>query len=485
MDSSPQLQFQAGFFQKFWLPTCIYAILYAILLFDNFSGITLPIWVLLTLLYVYVCFTLCNRPVKAAFWIYGSGMLLLSLSVMCTGNHALQFFGNAGILCLLVGLLLHHFRRTDSWPLAKCFSAGVYTVFGPLGCISDFFSDAKASQQTYPGTKKTIATSLLIGVAIAFPILLVVSTLLYFSDAVFASILNVHVLNYLKPDKLLGFVCLLAFALLSPYCTIRFLCKPVIPDGYRDYRRLEPLIAITVLVPVTLVYAFFCGIQFFSLFLGKMQLPDGYTYAQYAREGFFQLLFVCIINLVIVLFIRGFFRENLILKILLTLLCACTYIMLASSAMRMIMYIRAYQLTILRILVLWTLLVIACLLAGILIAIYYRPFSLGRYALAVITVLFVGLSFSHPDNLIAAYNLQNYAETAQSTTDTEYLSELSTDAAPAIAQYYDRIKADTPYVPAWIAVYSQNIEDEYAADFRRFNVSHFVAERRIATLLQQ
>ena len=39
----------------------------------------------------------------------------------------------------------------------------------------------------------------------------------------------------------------------------------------------------------------------FGLFLGKMQLPEGYTYAQYAREGFFQLLAVSILNLILVL----------------------------------------------------------------------------------------------------------------------------------------------------------------------------------------
>ena len=35
--------------------------------------------------------------------------------------------------------------------------------------------------------------------------------------------------------------------------------------------------------------------------LGNMRLPEGYTYSSYAREGFFQLLTVCILNLIIVL----------------------------------------------------------------------------------------------------------------------------------------------------------------------------------------
>ncbi|MFR8843973.1 MAG: DUF4153 domain-containing protein [Waltera sp.] len=51
----------------------------------------------------------------------------------------------------------------------------------------------------------------------------------------------------------------------------------------------------------------FSGIQIFGLFLGKMQLPEGYTYAQYAREGFFQLLAVSILNLILVLVCLSFF----------------------------------------------------------------------------------------------------------------------------------------------------------------------------------
>ena len=60
----------------------------------------------------------------------------------------------------------------------------------------------------------------------------------------------------------------------------------------------------------------FSGIQIFGLFLGKMQLPEGYTYAQYAREGFFQLLAVSILNLILVLVCLSFFRESKVLKVI-------------------------------------------------------------------------------------------------------------------------------------------------------------------------
>ena len=89
------------------------------------------------------------------------------------------------------------------------------------------------------------------------------------------------------------------------------------------------------------------------------------------------------------------------------------------------MYIDSYALTFLRLFVLWALAVIFLLMAGVTVFIFYRRFPLFLYGLAVVGVCYIALSFSHPDYLIALYNLENGA-------DYDYLSRLSADAAPAI-----------------------------------------------------
>ncbi|MFR8843777.1 MAG: DUF4153 domain-containing protein [Waltera sp.] len=68
--------------------------------------------------------------------------------------------------------------------------------------------------------------------------------------------------------------------------------------------------------------------------LRKMQLPESYTHAQYAAEGFFQLLAVSILNLILVLMCLSFFRESKVLKVIMTIMSLCTFIMIASSVMR-------------------------------------------------------------------------------------------------------------------------------------------------------
>lgn len=106
----------------------------------------------------------------------------------------------------------------------------------------------------------------------------------------------------------------------------------------------NPVTAITFTGILCFVYVLFCLVQFAGM-TGAAALPSGCTYAEYARSGFFQLLFVCIINIIIVLACLHYYRVSRALNVILTIICGCTYIMTFSSALRMIMYIKAYNLT--------------------------------------------------------------------------------------------------------------------------------------------
>lgn len=172
-------------------------------------------------------------------------------------------------------------------------------------------------------------------------------------------------------------------------------------------------------------------IQIVYLFAGLGTLPGEYTYASYAREGFFQLVFVCLINLVTVLLCIRVFRSHRILQVLLSIISLCTFVMTASSAYRMLLYIQFYHLTVLRVFVLWSLLVISFLMVGTLILIYKPDFPFVRYTLITTTVLFLLYSFSHPDYQIARYNISRMQEEAD-TSDMSYLYRLSADAAPVV-----------------------------------------------------
>lgn len=163
-----------------------------------------------------------------------------------------------------------------------------------------------------------------------------------------------------------------------------------------------------------------------------------------------------------------FFRESKVLKIILTLMSLCTFVMIASSAVRMIMYIRYYYLTYLRILVLWALVLLTFLFVGVVVNIFKEEFPLFRYQVAVVAVLYLTLSFAHPDYLIAKVNVANapgedgmvynsFFLAKEPYDDYYYLRSLSADAAPVLVPYLKELGYDME------AFYTEDAV-QYAAD---------------------
>ena len=367
------------------------------------------------------------------------------------------------------------------------------------------------------------------GAVIAVPLLLVVLGLLSAADALFRQI-TTDIIDFIQPENLFQIICRIGFMFFASYMLTSFLCQRTMKEEVTDKRKGEPVLAITITSLLSVVYLLFSGIQIFGLFLGKMQLPEGYTYAMYAREGFFQLLTVSVLNLIIVLGVMTYFKESKVLKIILTVMSLCTFVMIASSAMRMIIYIRYYYMTFLRIFVLWALVVLSLLFVGVIVSIYRERFPLFKYSMVVVTVLYVALSFSHPDYLIAQINVANAphemveqnditgiaiikGENTENLeygdeffggpfflgdyyTDYAFLSELSADAAPVILDYMRELGYDlTVYEEACILDspkiqenrrhrlagfgyhYLENMQERLEGlNWRTFNISRYMAK---------
>ena len=134
-------------------------------------------------------------------------------------------------------------------------------------------------------------------------------------------------------------VFLVALGFFGIYCFLSALTLNNMPQWKQKKPKKNPLTAVTFLSMVTAVYLIFCTIQMLFLFTGGKLLPREYTYAEYAHQGFFQLLFVCLFNLALVVLCLAVFQQNKLLKVLLLVFSGCTYIMIASSAFRMALYL--------------------------------------------------------------------------------------------------------------------------------------------------
>ena len=259
------------------------------------------------------------------------------------------------------------------------------------------------------------------------------------------------------------------------------------PDWTKEKPRKNPMIAVTFISMITAVYLIFSIIQIVFLFTGGMILPKGYTYAEYAHQGFFQLLFLCIFNLILVLCCMAVFEMNKWLKMILLVFSACTYVIIASSAYRMILYISSYHLTFLRILVLWFLALLVVLMAGVIRSILKKDFPLFRYGMAVVTVFYLILSFSHFDYWIAKYNIAQMGAEI-SYYDMSYLCSLSTDAVPVLAELQLEHENGEEVENVWDGGYEGSpayvleehlkwVEDNTDLNIRTFNLSKYQAEK--------
>ncbi|MFT3841794.1 MAG: DUF4173 domain-containing protein [Myxococcaceae bacterium] len=166
-------------------------------------------------------------------------------------------------------------------------------------------------------------------------------------------------------------------------------------------------------------------------------LPSSYTYAMYAREGFFQLLVAAGITLGVLIVVPP--RASLAtasmrsgFRVVCTLLVLATLPMLASAFRRLGLYEASYGFTGERVAAQACSLLIALMLAWRGVTLWTWPWRFGVGALASTIAVLIAMNLFNPDAFIARENL---ARTSTSVVvDRAYLSTLSADATPVLKE---------------------------------------------------
>ncbi len=416
----------------------IYALFYTFFLYKNSSGITYPFFTGGTCLFFFFYLKKSGITAKKSALFPLISLLLLGVSTCMTDSWVLIFLNKLGIFFLFFYLVIHSLYEDRQWDFTR-YLGGIINIictslvyiFRPFTDLALFIKNKREEENKPEGKGKYVFYGLLL----AIPLLFVILFLLYEADAVFSNILDkIFYLDFdFRFNTVFQIFFLFLFAFVASYSIMCRLSLHDLNEENREKKTLEPVMGITFTGILSLVYLIFCYIQIVYLFGGLGSLPENYTYASYAREGFFQLVAVCLINLVLVLGCTKYFQDNQVLKGILTFISICTYIMMASSTYRMLLYIQVYYLTFLRVFVLWALAVIFLLMTGALIMIYHKEFPYTRYCMVTVTILYLLFSFAHPDYWIARYNLS-----MEEDIDYYYLKRLSLDAAPVIFDYNDK-----------------------------------------------
>jgi len=193
---------------------------------------------------------------------------------------------------------------------------------------------------------------------------------------------------------------------------------------------------------VVLLFAVFVAIQARYFFGGQANIHlAGFTYAEYARRGFSELVTVAVITLLLALGLNSSARretagQRRVFLAMVTTLVALVLVILVSAAQRLILYESAYGFSRLRaythVFIPW-LGVLLLAAAGLELARRPRLFALA----ALISALGFGASLSllDIDGFIARQNIARAAQGFE--LDVSYLVSLSDDAIPVIAGQWD------------------------------------------------
>ena len=195
----------------------------------------------------------------------------------------------------------------------------------------------------------------------------------------------------------------------------------------------------------------FVAVQATVLFGGHRHVleTEGLTYAEYARQGFWQLLWVSgLTMLVLSVVVRVAGRvtrvDRRLLRVLVGTTCVTSVVVVISAIHRMWLYQQAYGFSVQRVMViaieLWLGAVFVLVaVAGIGMTARWLP----RAVLIAGVVALLGLAAVNPERLIAERNVDRYQRTGQ--LDTSYLLGLSSDVAPALVRLPESMRLCARY----------------------------------------
>ena len=288
-----------------------------------------------------------------------------------------------------------------------------------------------------------------IGVAAAFIAVLIVAGLLSY-DANFAKLLpKIEIDSVGEIVFKLGFAIPLAALIFG--AGVSSLTKRLDKLSSRETvgsvgKKVKVIPALIVILPVfalLAVYVLFFISQF-AYYVGAFthNLPEGYSMAEYAREGFFQLCGVVCINGALLAVLRCFTKTSAggeaLCRVLSFLLSLFTLILIATAVSKMLLYIESYDLTRLRLAVTVFLIFLAVAFTLTLLASVIKGFKAMPVIIVAGAVFIAVFALVNTNSLISKYNTEAYLGGRHETIDVEYLaSDLGYSSLPELLKLRD------------------------------------------------
>jgi hypothetical protein len=407
------------------------------------------------------------------------------------------------VLCLILLSMTWLGGRWWQYDLGDYLANGLHflfdSLFSPIPLIAD--QRRRAAEAEGGSARMPLASrlrpflSVLLGLLLALPVVTIMAVLLANADPVFNGQLQA-LFQYLRIEKLGEYLYRLSYIIILAYIftgvlLVALLSSPKERIASNGALRLHPFLgwveAVTVLVCVDLLFAFFVLIQFRYFFGGQANISlQGFTYSAYARRGFGELLAVAFLSLLLFLVLswitrRQAGRSRRLFSALGILLVGLVAVILVSAFQRLLLYEAAYGFTRLRaythIFMFWlgVLLLATAVLEGF---DRLRYFALGSF----LVCLGFGLTLNlvNVDAFIVRQNIARLLQ--QHELDAAYLAGLSDDAVPAL---FESLHSGQPGMQApflheavGATLACQSIRSASAAPrpWQSFHLAHYRAE---------
>lgn len=220
------------------------------------------------------------------------------------------------------------------------------------------FSNLKYNNDIIPNNKNMKIKNIVLGLIISIPIGIVILSLLTSADKYFSSF--IYSITKFLPDISINrvfdliIIALMFIIIFSTFINIIIKSKDKNMKIF-DKKEINITISSILLIILNLIYLVFVISEVSRLTGNFLQLPIEYTYAEYAREGFFQLLIVTAINFYVIvhhIYNKSGLEKNAFIKYSILILTMFSLILIFNSYYRMFLYIQVYSFTILRLQVL-------------------------------------------------------------------------------------------------------------------------------------
>ncbi|HEX6035668.1 MAG TPA: DUF4173 domain-containing protein [Anaerolineales bacterium] len=325
-------------------------------------------------------------------------------------------------------------------------------VARPLG----FVAENHREQPTANEKRSTRVWPYVRGVVIALPVIAIFASLLSSADPIFAKQFE-KLIDLFKIDNLPEYIFRLVYILIFAYALAGAFLHAAQKSGVKPEEKtwISPFLGFTestiVLGSVVILFIAFVIVQFQYFFGGQANISiEGYTFSEYARKGFGELVTVAFFSLLLLLGLGTITRreteaQRRAFSSLGVGLVGLLIVMLIAAFQRLVLYEAAYGFSQLRtythVFMIWLGLL---LVAVVVLEVLRRERAVGLAMIVAALGFTVSLNVLNVDAFIVKQNIQreirsttdkNFAQ-GRADLDAQYFVDLSDDSIPPLVSAF-------------------------------------------------